>query len=234
VSTGIHHLHVLGDGEVRDAAVAERRAAGPVGDDDRMFRTRHFYVVERHILHDAGRIHALLKAHADEIVEGDSGQGDDRGAVQMRIVQSVQQMYGAGSGRPDAHAELPRVLRKTRRHERGRLFVPHPDIANAIAALAQGLDDGIDAIADDTERAGRAPGQQGFNDDVGGIEIIAESRIRLARDVGSRLGSLRNRRPQPSGKSRSGCGKLDEPTAIERAARRLFCHGQTPLHRIHY
>src|ERR1700683_4823747 len=141
-------------------------------------------------------------------------------------------MYGAGPGRADADAQPPRVLRQTARQQAGSLLVPHADIANAIAALAQRLDDRIDAIADDAERVSRAPGNQGFHDDVGGIELIAESGVRLARDPRLGLRDLRISCPQTSRQSRSGGGELDETASIKRAAARLFCHGNPPLRRI--
>jgi hypothetical protein len=91
-------------------------------------------------------------------------------------------MDGAGACGSQAYAEAPGVLGKAGGHEGRGLFVPHADIANLVLALAQCFDDRIDAIADDAERVGRAPGDQGFHQDISSGLITSESRCRLPGD----------------------------------------------------
>ena len=74
---------------MRHAAVAERRAAGAIDHEYGVFGAGHFDVVDGDVLHDLGGIDALLVAHADEVVKGDSGQGDHGRAVEARIIETI-------------------------------------------------------------------------------------------------------------------------------------------------
>jgi hypothetical protein len=84
----LHVLHILGDGQMRDAAFAKRRAAGAVGDNQRVAGAGHLYIVERDLLHQRNGVEALLEAGADQIVKGQAGDGDDRRAVELRVVKA--------------------------------------------------------------------------------------------------------------------------------------------------
>ena len=75
----------------------------------------------------------------------------------------------ARPGRAHADPQLAGVLRKAGCHEGGGFFVSHTDVTNAVAALAQRLDDGVDAVAHDAEHVCRAPRDQGFDHDVGRV-----------------------------------------------------------------
>jgi len=74
------------------------------------------------------------------------------------------------------------VLSEARRHERGGLLVADADVANAILALAQGLDDRIYAVADNAEDVRRAPIDQSFDQDVRCVQVIARQRRWLGRE----------------------------------------------------
>jgi hypothetical protein len=134
---------------MRDAAIAERRPAGAVADDDRMLRPADRLIVQRHALHQPDGIHALLITDTGEIVEGQAGQRHDRCAIEGGVVETIEQMDRTGSGRADTDAKPAGVLGKARRHEGRSFLMPHADIANAVGALAQRLDNGIDAVSDD-------------------------------------------------------------------------------------
>src|ERR1700679_3394177 len=99
-------------------------------------------------------------------------------------------MDGTRTGGPHAYAESAGVLGVAAGHERSRFLVAHADVTDPVAALAQRLDQGIDAIADDPEYALRAPGDQRLDHNVRGIEVVAKCRARLTGDIRLGLGSL--------------------------------------------
>jgi len=78
----------------------------------------------------------------------------------------------------------------------------HADIADLILALAQGLDDGINSVADDAERVGGAPGDQGLDDDVGGVRVVREARSGLRLQIRAIFAGLR--RGRGGGAERAG------------------------------
>jgi hypothetical protein len=121
--------------------IAERRPTGTIGNDHRMLGTGHFYIVKRDVLHDSRGIDALLVAHADQVVKGDAGQGEDGRAVEVRIVEPVQEMDCARSSGSHAHSKPSSVLGDARRHESGGFLVPYTDVTDAVTPLAQCLDD---------------------------------------------------------------------------------------------
>ena len=164
---------------MRDAAVAQRGAAGAVGDDDRMLGAGDLARYRARRPASGGRCRRPAGSDADQIVEGQPGQRDDGRAVERGVVEPVHQMDGAGARRSDADAETPGVFGEAGSHEGGGLFMPDADIADPVLALPQRLDDGIDAVADNAEDMGRAPGDQGFDDDVGSVFVGRKARRRV-------------------------------------------------------
>jgi hypothetical protein len=55
-------------------------------------------------------------------------------------------------------------------HEGGGFFVPNRDEPNAVPPSAQGLDERIDPVTDDTEYKGDVPFDEGLNQDIRGSE----------------------------------------------------------------
>src|ERR1022692_1546550 len=80
-------------------------------------------------------------------------------------------MHGAWPGGRQTNAEFARVLRIPRGHEGSRLFVAYRDEADPILALAQRLDDRVDAVPDDAEDELNIPSDQRLNENVRGIEL---------------------------------------------------------------
>jgi hypothetical protein len=79
-----------------------------------------------------------------------------------------------GDGDPDPPSEARRIRLDP---IAGRKLLA--DIANPVLALAQRLNDQIDAIAHDQTRAWRAPGDQGIDQDIGRRFVVAERGRRL-------------------------------------------------------
>ena len=67
----------------------------------------HPFVEERHRLHQLDGIHGLHEMHALQIVKGRARDGDDRGPIERRIVEAIQQVHGAGAGGSDTDPEPP-------------------------------------------------------------------------------------------------------------------------------
>ena len=65
-------------------------------------------------------------------------------------------MNRSWTGGAHTDAKTPRQLCKARCQESGRFFVTYPDKTDAVLTLSQRLDDGVNAIADDTESKGGA------------------------------------------------------------------------------
>src|SRR6185437_8988940 len=106
-----------------------------------MFGSRDLLVVQRYALHQFDSIDPLLKAYAPQIVEGQTGEGNDGSTIERRLVKPVHQMDRARSRRSDTDAKTSGVLRESRCHERGGFLVADPDVANTILALTQGFND---------------------------------------------------------------------------------------------
>ncbi len=176
-----HQLGVLGDGQMGDAAIAERRAAGAVGDDHRMFGTGDLDIEQGQAFHQLHRVDRLLEAHPDQIVEGGAGDGQHRRAVERRVIESVHQVDGAGPGGADAQPQLAAMLGESAGHEGGGLLMADADIFEPVLTLAHRLDQRIDAVADDPERVSRTPGDRRLDQDVGGGEIGSKIGIGLMR-----------------------------------------------------
>jgi hypothetical protein len=81
-----HHLSVLGHGEMGDPAIAECYAAGAVRHQHGVFRSGHFDIVERDVLHQLRRVDALLVARPDQVMKRHAGNRHNRRAVHVRVV----------------------------------------------------------------------------------------------------------------------------------------------------
>src|ERR1700735_2163161 len=117
-------------------------------------------------------------------------------------------MDRAWSGRCQANAELTRVLGVPRGHEGSRFLVTHRDEADLILALAQGLDDRVDAIPDDAEDKLNIPSDQRLNENVrggqfwiGGGEALG---LRRVRSLCRARGGTETRRPHQPDAQRAG------------------------------
>ena len=75
----------------------------------------------------------------------------------------------ARSGRADASAKAPGMLRKAGCHECRGLLVAHADVANLIFASAQRLDERVDPVADNPKDMRHPPIDQSFDNDIGGV-----------------------------------------------------------------
>ena len=75
---------------VRNAPAAERGAASQMRDIVDVFRSHHAGVVNRHVHEYAIQINILLRVRIDQIVIVVPGNRQDRLAVQLRIIKSIE------------------------------------------------------------------------------------------------------------------------------------------------
>ena len=129
-------LEVHWKGDVRDAAISERRAAGEIGDVAHVRGAHDADVVLRDVDEQLVELDVLLGMRADQIVERHAGDRQDRRAVELGVIQAVQEMDAAGTGGGEADAQPARKLRIRARHERRGFLVTHLDKADLILAPA--------------------------------------------------------------------------------------------------
>ena len=120
-------LNVLGNGDVRDAAVGERGLDRLVDDIVHVRRPHHALVVDGDVHEQLVEIHVLLVMGADQIVKGVAGDRQHRLAVELRIVKSVQQVNAAGAGGREADAQASGEFGVAAGGERGGFLMPHLD-----------------------------------------------------------------------------------------------------------
>ena len=96
------------------------------------------------------------------------GDRQHRLAVQLGVVQPVEQVDAAGAGGRQADAQPPGELGVAAGHERGGLLVPHLDEADLVLVRAQRLHDAVDAVAGQAEDSVDSPVDEALYEDVGG------------------------------------------------------------------
>jgi hypothetical protein len=107
-----HHLGVLRHGEMSDSPIAKRYATGPVRHQHSVFRSGHFDIIQGHVLHELRRVDALLVARSDQVMKGHARDRDNRRAIHVCVVKTVEKVDGAGTRGADTHAQLTCVFRE--------------------------------------------------------------------------------------------------------------------------
>ena len=115
---------------MRHAAVTKRGSTGAVADNHRVLGASDLLIVQGDALHQLGRIDALLVTNANQVMECQSGQRDDRRAVKRGVIETIQEMDGAWTCRSHANAEPSGVLGKAGGHKGCGFLMAHADIAN--------------------------------------------------------------------------------------------------------
>ena len=146
-----------------DAAVGQGRAAGEVGDVFDVGGAHDARVVDGHVLKDAVEGHVLLAEGVEQIVVVAAGDGQDGLLVELGVIEAVEQVEAARAGGGEADAEAARELGVSAGGKCGGLFMAHLNELDAVLALAQGLHDGVDAIAGNAKDDVDAPGDEGVD-----------------------------------------------------------------------
>jgi hypothetical protein len=104
-------------------------------------------LVNADILKKLVELHILLRESMQKVVKLQARYREHRLSIELGIVEAIEQMNAAWSGRREAHAELSGPFGVSAGHERGRLFMADLDKADAVLALAKCLDNSVDPVA---------------------------------------------------------------------------------------
>ena len=96
------------------------------------------------------------------------GDGQHRLAVQLGVVQAVQQVDAARARGRQAHAQASGELGVAAGHERGGFFVPHMDETDLVLVRAQRFHDAVDPVAGESEDGVDTPVDEALDEVVGG------------------------------------------------------------------
>ena len=132
------HLQVVGDDHAGHGALGERdphRAVDQVADLAGL--GGHLHVLVRHVLEERGEIHLLLVVAAEAEPGLLADDRDDRLMVELRVVQTVEQVDRARPGGGEADADFTRELGMRAGHERRHLLVADLDELGTIARAAE-------------------------------------------------------------------------------------------------
>src|ERR1700735_1510045 len=105
-----------------------------------MTRAEDGGIIKRDAPHQFDRIDILHEPSANQVVESETGDGDDRGTVHLGIVQPVQQMDSAWARSGDAGTKLAGMLGEAAGHKGGCFLVPYADITDFVLTYTDGLD----------------------------------------------------------------------------------------------
>ena len=93
-------LHVFGNCHVRDRSPRQRRLDRFIHHIDYMGWPHHSLVIGRHVHKQLVEIDILLIVGADQIVEGMASNREHRLSVTLRVVETIEQVDAARTGRP--------------------------------------------------------------------------------------------------------------------------------------
>ena len=160
-------LQIDRKGDVGNAAIRKRGAAGQIGDVFHVGRAHDALVEDGDVHEELVERDVLLRIGADQVVKLQAGDRQHRLAVELGVVESVQQMNAARTRGRQANAELAGELRISAGHEGGGFFVAHLNEADLVLVRAQRLHDSVDAIAGKPENDFHAPVDQPFDKYIG-------------------------------------------------------------------
>ena len=207
-----------GHGQVRDAPRREGRPAGDVDQLAGVLRPQDHLVVGGDVLEQLEDVDLLLVVRADQVVVGVPGDRQHRGAVELGVVEAVEQVDGPRAAGGEADAQPAGELGVAAGGERRRLLVAALDEADLVLVLAQGLEDPVDPVAGEAEDRVHAPVDQLLDDHV------ARRLRHLSASSGCERASLhrtrriatarRDRRCRPNRPTGGSCDRLVESIEV--------------------
>ena len=111
------------------------------------------------------QVEFLLVAGAANGRLGLTADRENRGMVQLAVVQTGDQVRRSGAARGQAHSQFAGELGVRDRHEGSHFFVPDLDKFDVVRPL-QRADHAVDAVARITVDAANAPSMQPFDDEI--------------------------------------------------------------------
>ena len=159
-------LHVVGKDHHGHAALGLGDAHRPVDQMPRLLGRRADLDELRDVLHQRGEVDFLLVMAAQRGARLLAHDRHHRLAVELGVVQSVQQMDGARPGGRQAHADLAGEAGVAAGHEGCFLLVADLHEVERILHAAQRRQQAVDAIARIAEQAAHAPLAEPLEDEI--------------------------------------------------------------------
>ncbi len=151
-------LHVVGDDHAGGGRRRERRADGVVEHERELLgRGEGLDVLPAHVLEQGGQVDLLQVAAAQGGGDHLPDDRDHRLAVELRVVEAVEEVDRARALGRQAHADLARVLGVAGRHERRHLLVPRRDELDPVRGPVERREDRVDPVPGVAEDAGHTP-----------------------------------------------------------------------------
>src|SRR5215208_5666748 len=113
------------------------------------------------------QVNLLLIVGAERRTRRLTDDRDDRLVVHFRVIETIEQMDGARTGRCQAYADLTAELRMPACHERAHLLMPSLYEPDAILRAFECAHESVDAITGVTVDSPHAPIVETLNNEVG-------------------------------------------------------------------
>jgi len=149
-------------------AAARGCAARELHDVFNVRRSHDARVVNADVHEQLVELDILLGVGVHEVMILQAGDGEHWRAVELGVVEPVQQMNSTRTRGGEAHAQPSGEFGIAACHQRRRLLMAHLHEADAILALSERFHDAVDAIAGQAENGIDAPLQQAFHQAISG------------------------------------------------------------------
>ncbi len=162
-------LHLVGEDQVRDAAVEDGALAGQVHQLGVAAVVQDGLRPLGHLAEGAHEIDLLERAGTEDLRVHLAGQGDGRSAVHVGVPQAGEQVGRAGAGDGEAGRRPAGELAVGAGRERRRALVPDPVVAQTPLGLLapEGVGQPQVGVADHAEHVAHAPGDHRLGHHVG-------------------------------------------------------------------
>ena len=146
--------------------------------------------------------------------------------VEPRIIETGDQVRGAGAGSCDADTQFARELGVSARHERRHFLVPRLDESDLVTRPIKRAKYAVDAVAGVTENPAHAPSTQALNNEV--ADSLAHDRApSLKNELCNRTTASRRNGNKASKLSRFPMSALGSSRQIKPSARRTLPTAKT-------
>ena len=150
-------LNVHWQCDVRHAVVGQSRATGQVGYVFHMSGAHDTGVVDANVLENLVEFDVLLCEGADQVVIRQPCNCEHGGAIELCVIESVQQMEAAGARCGQTDSQLAGKFGIAAGGESGRFLVAHLHEADFLLTCAQGLHNAVNAISGQPENNFNTP-----------------------------------------------------------------------------
>src|SRR3569623_1759787 len=125
-------LVVLGNADVRHSSTSICRPNRHIHDIHGMCWTHHALIELSYIHVELVQIHILLVVLSDEVVEGATSNGEDRGRIRLGFVETVEKVNAAWPGGCAAYSQSPCIFGVSDGSKCSGFFVPDLNEAQLI------------------------------------------------------------------------------------------------------